>query len=85
MAFTLSPSTADVEEWAAAFADSYATLGARFDYLDNIMVYSEGGAQGEEYIADDQFFDRLLTWVEGITADRSRRYGETALWYGRRS
>jgi 16S rRNA (guanine966-N2)-methyltransferase len=26
-----------------------------------------------------------LTWVDGITAERSRRYGETMLWYGRRS
>jgi 16S rRNA (guanine966-N2)-methyltransferase len=26
-----------------------------------------------------------VTWVDGITADRSRRYGETTLWYGRRS
>lgn len=26
-----------------------------------------------------------VTWVEGITPERSRRYGETALWYGRRS
>jgi len=26
-----------------------------------------------------------LTWVDGITAGRSRRYGETTLWYGRRS
>jgi 16S rRNA (guanine966-N2)-methyltransferase len=26
-----------------------------------------------------------VTWVDGITADRSRHYGETALWYGRRS
>jgi len=26
-----------------------------------------------------------LTWVDGITGDRSRRYGETTLWYGRRS
>ncbi|WP_328339168.1 16S rRNA (guanine(966)-N(2))-methyltransferase RsmD [Micromonospora sp. NBC_00421] len=26
-----------------------------------------------------------LEWVRGITADRSRRYGETTLWYGRRS
>ena len=26
-----------------------------------------------------------LDWVEGITAERSRRYGETTLWYGRRS
>jgi 16S rRNA (guanine966-N2)-methyltransferase len=26
-----------------------------------------------------------LTWVDGITGDRGRRYGETTLWYGRRS
>jgi 16S rRNA (guanine966-N2)-methyltransferase len=26
-----------------------------------------------------------LTWVDGITAGRGRRYGETTLWYGRRS
>jgi 16S rRNA (guanine966-N2)-methyltransferase len=26
-----------------------------------------------------------LGWVEGITAERNRRYGETTLWYGRRS
>lgn len=26
-----------------------------------------------------------VTWVDGITEDRSRRYGETTLWYGRRS
>jgi 16S rRNA (guanine966-N2)-methyltransferase len=26
-----------------------------------------------------------LSWADGITADRSRRYGETTLWYGRRS
>jgi 16S rRNA (guanine966-N2)-methyltransferase len=24
-------------------------------------------------------------WVQGLTAERSRRYGETTLWYGRRS
>jgi len=26
-----------------------------------------------------------LSWVDGITSERSRRYGETTLWYGRRS
>jgi 16S rRNA (guanine966-N2)-methyltransferase len=26
-----------------------------------------------------------LSWVDGVTAERSRRYGETTLWYGRRS
>ncbi|MET8230497.1 16S rRNA (guanine(966)-N(2))-methyltransferase RsmD [Micromonospora sp. NPDC005298] len=28
---------------------------------------------------------REFDWVEGITPQRSRRYGETTLWYGRRS
>ncbi|MET7670577.1 RsmD family RNA methyltransferase, partial [Micromonospora luteifusca] len=28
---------------------------------------------------------RQFDWVDGITAERSRRYGETTLWYGRRS
>jgi 16S rRNA (guanine966-N2)-methyltransferase len=26
-----------------------------------------------------------LSWVDGITSERSKRYGETTLWYGRRS
>ncbi len=26
-----------------------------------------------------------VDWVEGLTGERSRRYGETTLWYGRRS
>ena len=26
-----------------------------------------------------------LSWVDGLTEERSRRYGETTLWYGRRS
>ena len=26
-----------------------------------------------------------VTWVEGVTGERSRRYGETTLWYGRGS
>jgi len=25
------------------------------------------------------------TWVNGITGERSRRYGDTTLWYGRAS
>jgi 16S rRNA (guanine966-N2)-methyltransferase len=25
------------------------------------------------------------TWPDGVTVDRGRRYGETTLWYGRRS
>ncbi|MEV0430133.1 16S rRNA (guanine(966)-N(2))-methyltransferase RsmD [Micromonospora sp. NPDC050495] len=26
-----------------------------------------------------------VEWVQGVTPERSRRYGETTLWYGRRS
>jgi 16S rRNA (guanine966-N2)-methyltransferase len=26
-----------------------------------------------------------LSWVDGITSEKSKRYGETTLWYGRRS
>jgi len=29
--------------------------------------------------------DEPLSWPDGMTADRSRRYGEGTLWYGRRS
>jgi len=67
------PSTGTVEEWAAAFGESYATLGARFDFLDNVMTYAEGGALGEAYVGDDHFFNRLLTWVSGISAATDTR------------
>jgi 16S rRNA (guanine966-N2)-methyltransferase len=29
--------------------------------------------------------DAALPWPEGIRADRSKRYGETVVWYGRAS
>jgi 16S rRNA (guanine966-N2)-methyltransferase len=29
--------------------------------------------------------DGPMNWVEGVTGDRSKRYGDTTLWYGRRS
>ncbi len=67
------PTEAQAAQWAASFGGSYATLGARFDYLDNIMVYDEGGSRGEQYIPDDRFFDRLLTWVEGISTATDTR------------
>jgi hypothetical protein len=67
------PTTAQVETWAAAFGESYATLGARFDFLDNIMTYAEAGTLGPRYLADDQFFERLLTWVGDISSATDTR------------
>ena len=67
------PTAAQAESWAADFGASYATLGARYDFIDNIMGYAEGGSQGEDYIGDEQFFDRLLIWLEGISAATDTR------------
>ena len=67
------PTSAQAETWAAVFADSYATLGARFDFLDNIMVYAEAGTRGPRHLADDEFFERLLTWIDGISTATDTR------------
>lgn len=40
---------------------------------DAVVVFERGTRSG------------ALTWVKGITGEQSRRYGETTLWYGRRS
>lgn len=46
-----------------------------------------GGWLAEEAVVVVERSSRTadLTWVVGITPDGSRRYGETTLWYGRRS
>ena len=50
------------------------------------------GAVGERWLAPDAVVvverasrDRTWTWPAGLSAVRSRRYGDTTLWYGRRS
>ncbi|GAA4448681.1 16S rRNA (guanine(966)-N(2))-methyltransferase RsmD [Phytohabitans houttuyneae] len=40
---------------------------------DAVVVFERGTRSGP------------VTWVKGITGEHSRRYGETTLWYGRRS
>ncbi|WP_183094760.1 hypothetical protein [Nocardioides stalactiti] len=67
------PSAMEVEMWAAAFGDSYATLGARYDFLDTILTYAEAGARGPRYLAGPDFFDVLLTWVGAISAATDTR------------
>lgn len=67
------PAAEDVAAWAMSFGDSYATFGARFDFLDTILTYAEGGSQGPDYQPDATFFDVLLTWVEGISTATDTR------------
>jgi 16S rRNA (guanine(966)-N(2))-methyltransferase RsmD len=42
-------------------------------------------APGAGVVVERSARDAPLTWPEGLSAERSRRYGDTCLWYGRRS
>jgi 16S rRNA G966 N2-methylase RsmD len=42
-------------------------------------------APGAGVVVERAARDAPLTWPEGLSAERSRRYGDTWLWYGRRS
>jgi 16S rRNA (guanine966-N2)-methyltransferase len=50
-----------------------ALVGGRWLSADAVVVVERSSRTGP------------VTWVEGLTGERSRRYGETTLWYGRRS
>lgn len=67
------PGVTEIATWAADFGDSYATFDARFDFLDTIMTYGEGGARGPDYQPDAVFFERLLAWVDGISSATDTR------------
>ncbi|AGL20421.1 16S rRNA (guanine(966)-N(2))-methyltransferase RsmD [Actinoplanes sp. N902-109] len=72
------------------FADPpYAVSDAEIDQVQVALV-TNGWLAGDAVVT----FERSsrtsvrgepLSWVDGLTAERSRRYGETTLWYGRRS
>ncbi|WP_433537443.1 16S rRNA (guanine(966)-N(2))-methyltransferase RsmD [Micromonospora sp. CA-249363] len=68
------------------FADPpYAVPDAEITALLTTLV--EGGwlAPDALVVVERSRRTRDFEWVEGITPERSRRYGETTLWYGRRS
>lgn len=93
--------TGRVSQVLAARADGGPPDGGRYDVVfadppyavgdDEILQLQEALLAGD-WLAPDAVvaLERSsrgdpLSWVDGITADRSRRYGETTLWYGRRS
>jgi 16S rRNA (guanine966-N2)-methyltransferase len=85
--------TAKVEHVVAAppggpydvlFADPpYAVATTEVSALLNAL--RDGGWLAPEavVVVERAARDGDLTWPDGFTADRDRRYGETALWYGR--
>ena len=68
------------------FADPpYAVPEAEIDALQDGLVRHGWLAPDAVVVVERSARSPELTWVPGITADRSRRYGETVLWYGRHS
>jgi 16S rRNA (guanine966-N2)-methyltransferase len=68
------------------FADPpYAVTDAEMTDLQKALLDNGWLAPDAVVVLERATRGGPLTWVDGITAERSRRYGETTLWYGRRS
>jgi 16S rRNA (guanine966-N2)-methyltransferase len=76
----------DAGPYDVVFADPpYAVTDAEVDQLQKALVENGWLAPDAVVALERSTRGPALTWVDGITAERSRRYGETTLWYGRRS
>jgi 16S rRNA (guanine966-N2)-methyltransferase len=70
----------------AVFADPpYAVPDDEIRDLLAAMVDQDWLATGATIVIERSKRSPEPAWVDGITGERSRRYGETTLWYGRRS
>ncbi|MET8464049.1 16S rRNA (guanine(966)-N(2))-methyltransferase RsmD [Micromonospora zamorensis] len=68
------------------FADPpYAVPDAEITALLTTLVDGDWLAPDALVVVERSRRTREFDWVDGITPERSRRYGETTLWYGRRS
>ncbi|MDG9674921.1 16S rRNA (guanine(966)-N(2))-methyltransferase RsmD [Micromonospora sp. DH14] len=76
----------DGEPYDVVFADPpYAVPDEEITALLAALVDGGWLAPDALVVVERSRRTREFDWVEGITAERSRRYGETTLWYGRRS
>jgi 16S rRNA (guanine966-N2)-methyltransferase len=67
------------------FADPpYAADDAELAALQDALV-TNGWLAPAAVVVLERATRTPVRWVDGVTAERSRRYGETTLWYGRRS
>ena len=68
------------------FADPpYAVESDELARLQEALVENDWLAPDAVVVLERATRAPALSWVDGVTAERSRRYGETTLWYGRRS
>jgi 16S rRNA (guanine(966)-N(2))-methyltransferase RsmD len=68
------------------FADPpYAVPDEEITAMLDVLVKSGWLAANAVVVVERSTRTGPVAWVEGITSERSRRYGETTLWYGCRS
>jgi 16S rRNA (guanine966-N2)-methyltransferase len=76
----------DGDPYDVVFADPpYAVPGDEVTAVLAALVKYGWLADGATVVVERGTRDGAVSWVPGITGERSRRYGETTLWYGRRS
>lgn len=74
------------EPYDVVFADPpYDTRPERVMALQQALVEAGWLAPGAVVVIERSSRSAPLTWVGSVTPVRARRYGETTLWYGRRS
>lgn len=67
------------------FADPPYSLDTdRIGSMLNLLLAHGWLSEDADIIVERSARDDALTWPEGLTEMRSRRYGESMLWYGRR-
>jgi len=76
----------DGDPYDVVFADPpYAVPDTELAELQYALIANGWLAHEAVIVVERSTRGAALSWVDGITAARSRRYGETTLWYGRRS
>ncbi|GAA1631372.1 16S rRNA (guanine(966)-N(2))-methyltransferase RsmD [Actinoplanes couchii] len=68
------------------FADPPYVLGDdEIDSLQRELVANDWLAEDAVVVFERSRRSGPMNWVDGLAGDRTRRYGDTTLWYGRRS
>ncbi|MEU7573136.1 16S rRNA (guanine(966)-N(2))-methyltransferase RsmD [Micromonospora sp. NPDC049240] len=76
----------DGAPYDVVFADPpYAVPAAEVTAMLAALVHGDWLAPDALVVVERSRRSGPVDWVEGVTPERSRRYGETTLWYGRRS
>lgn len=76
----------DGEPYDVVFADPpYATADDELTAVQRALVDRGWLAPDALVVIERSRRSTPLSWVDPVTAVRERRYGETTLWYGRRS